>query len=134
MSRNFFASARIILRERPDVVISTGAGAVYFAVLLSRLTGARVIVVESFARFDRPSGFARAAGPLAHHKVVQSQALAAFWPDAAVFDPLRLLDGPPPTKAAFLFSPASGPGPCPSTAWCGWSARPRPAARSPSAC
>lgn len=102
--RNFFQSARAILRERPDVVISTGAGAVYFGVLLARLAGARIVVVESFARFDHPSEFARMAGPIAHHKVVQSKALQAFWPDAAVFDPLRLLDAPPPLKTPFLFA------------------------------
>ena len=41
---------------------------------------------------------------LAHEKVVQSKALAAYWPDAAVFDPLRLLDTPPPPKKPFVFA------------------------------
>jgi UDP-N-acetylglucosamine transferase subunit ALG13 len=102
--RNFVQSMGIIFRERPDVVISTGAGSVYFAVLWARLLGARVVVVESFARFDRLSAFAKIAGPLAHHKVVQSQALKAFWPDAEVFDPLKLLDRPRPAKKPLLFA------------------------------
>jgi UDP-N-acetylglucosamine--N-acetylmuramyl-(pentapeptide) pyrophosphoryl-undecaprenol N-acetylglucosamine transferase len=102
--RNFFESAAIILRERPNVVISTGAGSVYFTVLWARLLGARIVVVESFARFDRLSAFAKIAGPLAHHKVVQSPALSAFWPDAEVFDPLRMIDGPRPAKKPVLFA------------------------------
>jgi len=102
--RNFFQSAAIILRERPGVVISTGAGSVYFSVLWARLLGARVVVIESFARFDRLSAFARIAGPLAHHKVVQSPALSAFWPDAEVFDPLRMIDEPRPAKKPLLFA------------------------------
>lgn len=102
--RNFFESAAIVLRERPNVVISTGAGSVYFTVLWARLLGARIVVVESFARFDRLSAFARIAGPLAHHKVVQSPALSEFWPDAAVFDPLRMIDGPRPAKKPLLFA------------------------------
>lgn len=102
--RNFFESAAIMLRERPDIVISTGAGSVYFSLLWARLFRARIVVIESFARFDHPSAFARIAGPLAHHKVVQSPALSAFWPDAEVFDPLRILEGPRPRKKPVLFA------------------------------
>ncbi len=102
--RSFFASAAIMFRERPDVLISTGAGAVFFALLWARLLGAKIVVVESFARFDKPSVFGRMTAPLAHRKVAQSQALAAYWPDAAVFDPLRILDTPPPPKKPFLFA------------------------------
>ncbi|MGH7023404.1 MAG: beta-1,4-glucuronosyltransferase WelK [Caulobacteraceae bacterium] len=101
--RNLFQSAGIILKERPDVVISTGAGSAFFAVLFARLTGARVVIIESFARFKGLSAFARAASPLAHHRIVQSPALKAHWPDAEVFDPLRVLEAPIPAKAPLLF-------------------------------
>src|SRR5436190_13211293 len=96
--RNFFQSARAIARERPDLLITTGAGAMFFSVLFARLRGAQVVVIESFARFDRPSLFFRLAAPLAHHTVVQSKALARFAPRAAVFDPFRMLDEPRPAK------------------------------------
>jgi UDP-N-acetylglucosamine transferase subunit ALG13 len=102
--RNFFASATIMLRERPQILISTGAGAVFFSVVWARLIGAKVVVVESFARFDKPSVFGRLSAPLAHRKVVQSQALAAYWPDAPVFDPLKILDSEPPEKKPLLFA------------------------------
>lgn len=102
--RNFFETGRIMRRERPDILISTGAGAVFFSVLWARLLGARVVLVESFARFHRPSVFAKLAAPFAHQKVVQSAALAGHWPDAAVFDPLRTLDTPRPVKKPLLFA------------------------------
>lgn len=102
--RSIFQSAGIIWKERPDVVISTGAGAVFFAVAWARLMGARTVVVESFARFDRPSLFSRIAAPWAHDMVVQSKALASYYPQAKVFDPLRLLDGKPPAKKPLLFA------------------------------
>jgi UDP-N-acetylglucosamine--N-acetylmuramyl-(pentapeptide) pyrophosphoryl-undecaprenol N-acetylglucosamine transferase len=102
--KSFFVSAGIMLRERPDVLITTGAGAVFFPLLWARALGSRIVVVESFARFDKPSLFGRMTAPLAHHKIAQSQALAAYWPDAAVFDPLRLLDTPPPPKKPLLFA------------------------------
>lgn len=102
--RSIFRSAKIIRRERPDVVISTGAGAVFFAVAWARLFGARTVVIESFARFDRPSIFSRVAAPWAHHLVVQSKALASFYPQAKVFDPLRMLNGEAPPKKPLLFA------------------------------
>lgn len=102
--RSIFRSAGIIWKERPDVVISTGAGAVFFAVAWARLMGARTVVVESFARFDRPSIFSRVAAPWAHDMVIQSQALASYYPKAKVFDPLRMLDSKPPPKKPLLFA------------------------------
>lgn len=102
--KSFFVSARIIFQERPDVLISTGAGAVFFSLVWARLAGARIVVIESFARFDKPSVFGRLSSPLAHRKVVQSKALATYWRDAAVFDPLRMLDTPRPPKKPLLFA------------------------------
>lgn len=102
--RNFFLSARIILSERPQVLISTGAGTVYFPLLWARLTGAKVVLIESFARFDKPSVFGKLSAPLAHKMVVQSKALAAYWPNARVFDPLKVLETTAPAKKPLLFA------------------------------
>lgn len=102
--QSFFRSAGVMLREKPDLVISTGAGAVIFAVLWGRLLGARVVVVESFARFEAPSLFSRIASPLAHDLVVQSAKLANYYPRAKVFDPFRPLDTKAPPKQPLLFA------------------------------
>jgi UDP-N-acetylglucosamine--N-acetylmuramyl-(pentapeptide) pyrophosphoryl-undecaprenol N-acetylglucosamine transferase len=101
---NFFQSAKSVWKRRPDVVVTTGAGSVFFTVLWARLLGAKVVVIESFARFEHMSAFARIAGPLAHERVLQSPALAPFWPKAPVFDPMRLLDGTRPEKEPLLFA------------------------------
>jgi UDP-N-acetylglucosamine transferase subunit ALG13 len=100
---NFFKAAALMLKERPQVVISTGAGAVFFPVLWARLLGARIVVIESFARFEHASLFGRMTAPFAHHFVVQSEQLAGHYPKAAFFDPLRMLDGPAPPKQPLLF-------------------------------
>lgn len=101
--KNFGQSLRAIVKERPDMVISTGAGAVFFACLIARLSGARLILIDSFARFQDPSAFARIARPFAHDVIVQSPGLKAHWPDALLFDPLRVLDTPAPKKDALIF-------------------------------
>jgi UDP-N-acetylglucosamine transferase subunit ALG13 len=102
--KSIFQSAAIILKERPSVVISTGAGAVFFAVVWGKLFGARVVVIESFARFEGPSLFGRLAAPLADDLIVQSPKLQAAYPRAHVFDPLRMLDTAPPPKQALVFA------------------------------
>lgn len=101
--RNLAKSARHAWAERPDVVISTGAGSAFFTALFGRLLGARVIVIESFARFSSPSLFGRLARPLAWRKVIQSEALARFWPDAVLCDPLKVWDAERPPKQPLAF-------------------------------
>lgn len=101
---SFFRSLGFMLRERPDLVISTGAGAVIFPVLWGRLLGAHVLVIESFARFEGPSLFGRIASRFAHDVVVQSAKLSAYYPRAKVFDPFRLLESEPPPKQDLLFA------------------------------
>lgn len=102
--RNLFEARRAIAKERPDVVITTGAGTVFFGVLWGWIFGAKVIAIESFARFDKPSVFMRLVAPLAHKKVVQSEKLAGWWPDSEVFDPLKTIDAPRPPKEPLLFA------------------------------
>ncbi|MFT3966539.1 MAG: glycosyltransferase [Sphingobium sp.] len=101
--RNFWQSLKIIMRERPDAVITTGAGAMFFTVVLARLWGAHVIMIDSFARFRGPSTFARLVSPFAHRRVVQSLQMANAFADAKVFDPLKVLDRPRPRKKAKMF-------------------------------
>ena len=102
--RNFFTSAGIIWKNRPDIVITTGAGSVFFVVFWSRLLGARIIAIDSFARFDAPSTFARVVGPLAHIRIAQSEASARRWRNALCFDPFRVIKGERPPKAPLLFA------------------------------
>lgn len=101
--RNMIRSLLIIVRERPDVIITTGAGSCFFAVLWGRLTGARVILIDSFARFAAPSVFARIATPLASLRVAQSRESAENWPGAYCFDPFRIITEPRSEKAAQMF-------------------------------
>ena len=100
--RSMITSARIVWRDHPDVVITTGAGSQLFMALWGRLRGARIYLIDSFARFEAPSAFARLAGPLAHVRIAQSAKSAERWPGAIVFDPFRLIDEPRPAKEALM--------------------------------
>jgi UDP-N-acetylglucosamine:LPS N-acetylglucosamine transferase len=61
--RALFAIFHLIRRERPDVVITTGAAPGYFAIRIGSLFGARTIWVDSIANGEELSLSGRKAGP-----------------------------------------------------------------------
>ena len=101
---NLAASWRIVSRHRPDLFISTGAGSMFFTGLFAKLRGAKLIVIDSFARFERPSAFARIAGCIADWRIAQSPAAAKAWGKAEWHDPLVMLDDERPDKEPLLFA------------------------------
>lgn len=67
---------RLLWRERPDVVISTGAAPGYFAIRVGNLLGARTIWVDSVANAEELSMSGRKAGPHASLWLTQWEHLA----------------------------------------------------------
>ena len=67
----------VVLTERPDVIVSTGAAPGYFAVRLGALLGARTIWVDSVANAEQLSLSGREAGKHVDHWVTQWPHLAA---------------------------------------------------------
>lgn len=84
---NIRTAWRIARTERPDLVLSTGAGSVFFVVLIAKLSGAKYIHLEPFCRFETPSIFGRLAHRFADAVFVQAEPLAKLWPHAELFDP-----------------------------------------------
>lgn len=66
----------LILRERPDIVISTGAAPGYFGVRFGKWMGARVIWVDSIANAEELSMSGRKAGEFVDLWLTQWQHLA----------------------------------------------------------
>lgn len=69
--RNAALACRLLVRLRPRAVVSTGAGVAVPFCYLARLTGARVVFIESFSRVTEPSLTARLVHPVAHRFFVQ---------------------------------------------------------------
>jgi len=76
--------AWIILRRRPNIVITTGAAPGYFGVLFGRLLGARTVWIDSMANVDRLSLSGRKAGRWANLWLTQWPSLAR--PDGPRFE------------------------------------------------
>ena len=74
--RMLAACARIVWRERPDVVVSTGAAPGCLVCFLGKLMGAKVVWIDSIANVERPSFSGRMVRPIADVFLVQ-------WPELA---------------------------------------------------
>lgn len=90
--KNSFASGRIFLMERPNVIISTGAGAAFVTLFLGWLFRRKIVYIESIARVNQVSLFGRLASRFAGLYLIQWPYLQAILPEARFCDPLSISD------------------------------------------
>lgn len=93
---NLVEAARILRRERPDVLISMGASPAVPFFTLGRLWGAQTIFIESFAAVEKPTLTGRLLHPVAHHFFVQWPALLSSLPRACYAGPIFTPQDTPP--------------------------------------
>lgn len=77
-----FVSLKILFREKPDCIISTGACATVPIIFLGKIFRKKVIFIESFARVDRPSLTGRLVYPIADVFLIQWEELKGAFPKA----------------------------------------------------
>lgn len=80
---NIVLSLFYLLKERPDVIISTGAGAAYPTCRLGKLMGKKIIFLESFARSKNKSKTGELMYPIADHFLVQWEDMLELYPNAS---------------------------------------------------
>lgn len=85
---NFLEGARLILRRRPDLIISTGAGQIIPITLAAKLFRVPVLYVESMSRVVEPSLTGRVMYRLADRFFYQWPALGERLPRATFTGPL----------------------------------------------
>lgn len=86
---NLWEAFRILQRERPQVILSTGAGpAVPFALVGRYLFGCRIVFVETITRIQSPSMTGKIMYRLAHDFFYQWESLARFFPRGRLGGPL----------------------------------------------
>ena len=72
--RNFFLAIKIIKKNKPDFIISTGAGVCIPFFYAGKLLGAKVIYIESLTRINQLSLSGKLVYPISDHFLVQ-------WPE-----------------------------------------------------
>lgn len=71
-----FAAIRILLRLRPQIVLSTGAAPGYFCLLAGRLVGAKTLWIDSVANGEELSMCGKLSKRTAHECLTQWEHLA----------------------------------------------------------
>jgi beta-1,4-N-acetylglucosaminyltransferase len=82
--RNFRIAWRVLRRERPDVIVSTGAGVAIPFFVLGRLFGAKLVYLEVYDRIDSATLTGRACQPFAHIFALQWEEQRRFYPRGQV--------------------------------------------------
>lgn len=80
--RNLFLAFKILRKERPDVIISTGAGVGVPFIYTGRLLKIKTIFIESATRVNGLSLSGRLVYPAVGHFIVQWPELAEKYPKA----------------------------------------------------
>jgi beta-1,4-N-acetylglucosaminyltransferase len=80
--RNLFVARRTLRDVRPKVLLTTGAGVAVPFAWLARLRGAKVVLIDSFTRIERPSLTCRLIAPIAHRVYGQWPELTSAMPKA----------------------------------------------------
>lgn len=87
--RNAKLAVKVLAKERPELIVSNGAGiAVPFFWVGKLLFGARTVYVEVYDRIDSPTLTARLVHPVLDQMVVQWEDQRAFYPEAANLGPV----------------------------------------------
>lgn len=75
-------SAKIFYKEKPDVIISTGAMAVIPMFILGQIFNKKLIYIESFAKSDSPTLTGKFIYKFADLFIVQWESMRKYYPEA----------------------------------------------------
>lgn len=78
----FIQQIHIFFKEKPDVIITTGAGLVIPTCILGKIFGKKVIAIESFARIESPSRTGKVLYKISDYFIIQREELKKFFPKA----------------------------------------------------
>lgn len=86
--RNTGVAIRVLRRERPTHLLSTGAAVAVPFFYLGRLLGARLLYIEVFDRIESATLTGRIVRRITHHFFVQWEEQLRLYPDAELIGPL----------------------------------------------
>ncbi len=80
--KNTFLAIRILRKERPDVIISSGAAVAVPFFYLGKLFGAKTVYIEVFDRIDKPTITGKLVYPVTDKFIVQWEEMKKVYPKA----------------------------------------------------
>lgn len=80
--KNTFLALEILRKERPDVIISSGAAVAVPFFYLGKLFGAKTVYIEVFDRIDKPTVTGKLVYPVTDKFIVQWEEMKKVYPKA----------------------------------------------------
>lgn len=80
--KNTFLAIRVLLKEKPDLIISSGAAVAVPFFYIGKILGAKLIYIEVFDRIDKPTVTGKLVYPIADKFIVQWEEQRKVYPKA----------------------------------------------------
>ena len=80
--KNTFLAFKVLRKERPDVIISSGAAVAVPFFYLGKLFGAKTVYIEVFDRIDAPTMTGKMVYPVTDKFIVQWEEMKKVYPKA----------------------------------------------------
>ena len=80
--RNTFVALKVLRKEKPDLIISSGAAVAVPFFYLGKLFGAKLMYIEVFDRIDKPTLTGKLVYPITDTFVVQWEEMKEVYPKA----------------------------------------------------
>ena len=82
MIKNTIIAWRVLRKENPDIIISSGAAVAVPFFYLGKLRGAKLIYIEVFDRIDKPTMTGKMVYPIVDKFIVQWEEQKKVYPKA----------------------------------------------------
>ena len=82
--KNTFLAVKILFKERPDLIISSGAAPAIPFFYLGKLIGAKVVYIEVYDRIDKATNTRKIVYPISDLFVLQWNEQRRFYPNGVV--------------------------------------------------
>jgi len=86
--KNTFLAIKILFKERPDLIVSTGAAPAIPFFYIGKLLGAKVVYIEVYDRIDKPTITGKVVYPISDLFILQWQEQKKFYPKGKVLEGL----------------------------------------------
>ena len=80
--KNTFLAIKLLVKEKPDIIISTGAAPAIPFFYIGKLLGSKLIYLEVYDRIDLPTVTGKVVYPVTDHFLVQWEEQKRFYPKA----------------------------------------------------
>lgn len=83
--KNTFLAIKVLIKEKPDLIVSSGAAVAVPFFYIGKILGAKLIYIEVFDRIDAPTMTGKMVYPITDKFIVQWEEMKKVYPKAINF-------------------------------------------------